>query len=410
MNILHVISQHPASTGSGIYLQNLLRQAVAANHRNFLVAGVTTGSNQVLDGIDGLSCRFVTFDGGDLEFVIPGMSDVMPYASSCFSELTAAEIQRYERVFAERISEVAHSFAIDMVHSHHLWLVSAVARRTLPDLPMVTSCHSTDLRQFVKCPHLRDKVLAECGKIDRVLALSTGQADQIVSLYGIDPERIDVIGSGFDDRLFTFSEKTGQGPVQLLYAGKLSYAKGVDWLLRVCAEFAVGDAHLHLVGAGFGEEGQHCLDLARRLGERVTVHGTLSQPQLAELMRYCHVFILPSFYEGLPLVLLEALASGCRIVTTGLPGCRELLAGAAADLVAFVDLPAMSTIDRPDPGDWNKLDGRLEESIRDMVRRVAVSPTPSVHEITAITGRAKWGLVFSRIEAAYARARQRHQP
>ncbi len=88
MNILHVISQHPASTGSGIYLQNLLRQAVAAGHRNFLVAGITAGAIPVLDGIDGLSCRFVTFDGGDLEFVIPGMSDVMPYASSCFSELT----------------------------------------------------------------------------------------------------------------------------------------------------------------------------------------------------------------------------------------------------------------------------------------------------------------------------------
>jgi len=410
MDILHVISQHPASTGSGIYLQNLLRQAVAAGHRNFLVAGVTAGGIPVLDGIDGLSCRFVTFNGGDLDFVIPGMSDVMPYASSCFSELTTGEIERYERVFAEKISKVAHCFAIDIVHSHHLWLVSAVARRTLPGLPMVTSCHSTDLRQFVKCPHLRDNVLAECRKIDRIIALSTGQADQIVSLYGIDPERIDVLGSGFDDRLFTFSEKTEQGPVQLLYAGKLSYAKGVDWLLRVCASLDADDVHLHLVGAGFGEEGERCLDLARRLGERVTVHGTLSQSQLAELMRHCHVFILPSFYEGLPLVLLEALASGCRIVTTALPGCRELLAGAAADLVAFVDLEEMATIDQPDPGDWNKLDGRLEETIRDMVRRVAASPTPSLQEITAITGRAKWGLVFSRIEAAYTRARQRHQP
>jgi glycosyltransferase involved in cell wall biosynthesis len=406
MNILHVISQHPASTGSGIYLQNLLRQAVAAGHRNFLVAGSANGWKPVLDGIDESSCRFVTFAGGDLDFVMPGMSDVMPYASSRFSEMTAEEVSRYEDAFAGKIRDITSLFTIDIIHSHHLWLVSAVARRTLPDVPMVTSCHSTDLRQYLRCPHLQEYVLGECRKIDRILALSSGQAQQITGLYGIEPDRIDVIGSGFDDRLFTFSEKSGERPVHLLYAGKLSYAKGVDWLLRVCAGLPAADVHLHLVGAGFGKEGEQCLKLARQIGEGVTVHGVLSQVQLARLMQKCHVFILPSFYEGLPLVLLEALASGCRIVATALPGCRELLAGAAADLVAFVDLPAMSAIDRPDPDDWEELDARLEDAIRKMTHRVTVSPAPSLQEITAITGRAKWELVFSRIEEAYARAHQ----
>ncbi len=406
MNILHVISQHPASTGSGIYLQNLLRQAFAAGHRNLLVAGVASGGIPSLDGIDESCCRFVTFDGGDLDFVIPGMSDVMPYASSCFSGLSSDEILRYEAVFAEKIGGLADNFAIDIIHSHHLWLASAVARKTLPEVPMVTSCHSTDLRQLVNCRHLQGKVLDGCRSIDRVLALSSGQADQIASLYGFEHDRIDIIGSGFDERLFTFSEKNHSGPVQLLYAGKLSYAKGVDWLLRVCAGFSADAVHLHLVGAGFGDEERHCLELAGQLGERVTVHGVLSQIQLAALMRICHVCILPSFYEGLPLVLLEALASGCRIVTTALPGCRELLEGAPADLVAFVDLPAMSAIDRPDPGDWDMLDALLGDALRNVVGRVAENPAPSLPEITAITGRAKWDLVFSRIEKAYTRAIQ----
>ena len=46
----------------------------------------------------------------------------------------------------------------------------------------------------------------------------------------------------------------------------------------------------------------------------VTLHGQLNQPQLAVLMRRCGVCVLPSFYEGLPLVLIEAAACGCRIV------------------------------------------------------------------------------------------------
>ena len=50
----------------------------------------------------------------------------------------------------------------------------------------------------------------------------------------------------------------------------------------------------------------------------VTMHGQLDQPALADLMRRCAVCVLPSFYEGVPLVLVEAAACGCRLVSTDL--------------------------------------------------------------------------------------------
>ena len=408
MNILHIISQHPESTGSGIYLQNLMRQAAACGHRNFLVAGISSGLVPQLEGIGAERCRFVRFAGGDFDFAIPGMSDVMPYASSRFGDLPPESIFQYEQVFARIIRELAETFAFDVVHSHHLWLVSAVARRVLPDLPMVTSCHSTELRQFVQCPQLGDRVLGDCRRIDRILALSANQAERITSLYAVDRGRIAVVGSGFDDRLFTFGDKPSAGPVQLLYAGKLCHAKGVDWLLRVFKGLDGGVAHLHLAGSGFGEEALECLELAGNLESRLTVHGALSQQQLASLMRRCHVFILPSFYEGLPLVLLEALASGCRIVTTALPGCQELLAEATGDLVEFVHLPPMATVDRPDPRDWDKLDTALREAVLTMVDRVCHSPSLQYDDIGRITERSSWRVVFRRIEDAYGQAMRCH--
>lgn len=404
MKILHIISQHPESTGSGFYLQNIIRRATAAGHQNFLIAGISGDLPPELDFIDKKFCRFVNFEGCDLDFTIPGMSDVMPYPSSRFGELTVDQLNRYERVFAEKIRRAFNLFAPDIIHSHHLWLVSSIARRIITDIPMVTSCHSTDLRQFVQCPHLRKRILPHCLKIERVLALSHDQQENIRNLYGITNNRIDIVGGGYDENMFTLRKKNTPEPVQLLYGGKLSSAKGVDWLLRSFLNIKNQGIHLHLAGSGSGDEAQKCLELAKSAGAAITVHGRISQQELARLMGRCHIFILPSFFEGLPLVLLEALASGCRIITTDLPGCRELLGGSSSDLIEFIKLPTMKHIDRPNTEDLDELQTRLTQAIISMANRVRLSPSPSSEEIHRITSISGWKSVFQRIFSAYEKA------
>ena len=401
MKILHLISQHPESTGSGFYLQNIIRQATAVGHQNYLVAGISGNMFPQLNCIDRQFCRYVHFDQGLLDYPIPGMSDVMPYPSSTFGSLSAAQIAVYQRVFGEVIAGAVDDFAPDIIHSHHLWLVSAVARKLFPAIPMVTSCHSTDLRQFLQCPHLREKVLAPCQKIDRVLALSRDQTEKIRKLYDIASERIDIVGGGYDEKVFTMHPKAKPPQVEMLYAGKLSFAKGVDVLLRTVQSLKRADVHLHLAGSGTGEEEHCCLELAEKMGDLVTVHGRISQQELARLMGRCHIFILPSFYEGLPLVLLEALASGCRIITTDLPGCKELLGDTDPDLVTLIERPVMQQIDRPEPEDLYIVEKRLREAIHSMVGRVLVSSSPEHENIQAITSQFSWQAVFRKINLAY---------
>lgn len=404
MKILHLISQHPESTGSGFYLQNIIRQATANGHQNYLIAGISGNKLPYLDCINRQFCRFVHFDQGLLDYTIPGMSDVMPYLSSTFGSLSPARIAAYEQVFSEVIEQAVADFTPDIIHSHHLWLVSAVARKRFPSIPMVTSCHSTDLRQFLQLPHLRDKVLDGCQKIDRVLALSGEQADKIQQLYSVASRRIDIVGGGYDENVFAMQQKGKSAQVQMLYAGKLSFAKGVDVLLRTVQSLGGAGVHLHLAGSGTGEEGQYCLESAAKEDALVTVHGTLSQRDLARLMQSCHFFILPSFYEGLPLVLLEALASGCRIITTDLPGCKELLGNANADLVHFIKLPAMKNIDRPEPEDLPVIETLLREAITSMTARVLVSPSPNPKDIETVTAEFSWRAVFRKIDQAYNKA------
>ena len=404
MKILHLLSQRPECTGSGVYLQNVIDQAERAGHQNMLLAGIPVDTHPFLPCMAGHPSSYLTFSGGDLPFPVAGMSDVMPYESSRFIDLSAEEIEEYQEAFAGKIEAAASSFQPDIIHSHHLWLMTSTARLLQPDIPMVTTCHSTDLRQYLNCRHLREKVTIPCRGIDRVMALSKDQAGRISDLYGVTPERIRIVGGGFNGTLFVEQEKHTIPPCEIVYAGKLSRSKGVPWLLHSIKKLDNLPFRLHLLGSGSGEEELECKELAAEMNGRVILHGRVSQQELAEILGKSHLFILPSFYEGLPLVLLEALACGCRIVSTDLPGCRKILGDTENDLVKLIPLPPLEGVDRPFDRDLPLLESMLTEAIAGQLRNIMKNPLPSSQEITMLTAPFTWEEVFYKIEAVYTEA------
>ncbi len=403
MNILHLISQHPESTGSGYYLQNIIKEADEANHRNYLVCGISGNNRPELSCIEEKRCEFVSFESGELDFKIPGMSDIMPYPSTRFMDLSAGQLERYYKVFGRHIKRAVESCKPDIIHSHHLWFVSSIARQMFSDIPMVTSCHSTDLRQFVNCGHLREKVLDQCRRIDRILSLTASQKQDIIDIYGIAEEKIDIVGGGFDKQLFRSATKDTPPPINLLYAGKLNFSKGVDMLLETFTELDPDRLHLHIAGSGAGPEAAHCLQLAEQQ-QNITLHGRLNQHELADLMGKSHIFILPSLFEGLPLVLLEALSCRCRIIATSLPGCRELLEGSGKDVVEFIRLDEMVTDSTLDSAEKNRLKAELKDAILKMTARVERANNPDVAKVRQITQPYHWDKVFERINRSYQKA------
>ena len=179
MRVLHLLSQRPDSTGSGTMLQAILTESEKFGHENMVVAGMQEGYLPVFPGLSHLRTRFVTFGGGDLPFPIPGMSDVMPYPSMRFSDLTDRQLSSYRDVFKTAVLEAAARFRPDIIHSNHLWLVTSLARRILPGIPMVATCHGTDLRQMHTCPRFRQEVVSGCSGLDGVFAalFRTGGGD-----------------------------------------------------------------------------------------------------------------------------------------------------------------------------------------------------------------------------------------
>lgn len=401
LKILHVLSQRPDSTGSGIYVQAMIREAEAAGHDNFLVAGSGAGCFQEPLCIARENTLFVTFHQGDVGYHIPGMSDVMPYTSSRFCDLSKADLKEYEVVFSKTLQKAVGRFQPHIIHSHHLWLVSTLARGLFPDIPMVTSCHGSDLRQFQNCPHLQDKVAAGCRDIDVVLALSHIQKRDISRLYDIPCEKIRLTGAGYNNELFYLESKPTPDPVQLVYAGKLSNAKGVPWFLRALQAIESPAWQLHLIGGGSGEEKAQCLTLAKLLGERVHVHGAIPQTVLAKIIRQAHILVLPSFYEGLPLVILEGLAGGCRLVVTDLPGTRELLGDTDCDFISKVKTPRLHHIDQPDHKDEDQFEQDLKAALQRQILAASKSAVIDLSPLEDLLGAYTWQGVFKKVERAY---------
>jgi glycosyltransferase involved in cell wall biosynthesis len=300
LKILHVIGQRPEMTGSGIYVEAMIRESRRHGIENYRIAGVPYGKGYHSKHIPQSNCSYVFFESGALDFAVTGMSDVMPYKNSLFKNLKGRRLTAYKAAFRQTLKSAVEQFDPDIMHTNHLFLLSAIARKLFPDLPIVTTCHGTELRQYNNCPHLKRFVKRYCRKLNRMIALTTDQKMDIARTYDIPEGKIAVVGGGYDHTLFARAPKAPAGTVHLLYAGKLNRSKGVPWLLRALTKIQQHDWHLHMAGGGNGPEFDQCIELAKKLGPKVTVHGYVSQRRVSELMARSHIQILPSFFEGQP--------------------------------------------------------------------------------------------------------------
>ncbi len=399
--ILHILGQRPEMTGSGIYLEAVIKESQKRGYSNYWVAAASAGKDKPPKSLTQVNGAYVYFESEELNFPIPGMSDVMPYKSTLFKELKGKKLRAYKKAFTNALETAVASFNPDIIHTNHLFLLSALARSLFPTIPMVTTCHGTDLRQFKNCDHLRPFVKQHCGNLDRIIALTADQKSEISRQFEIFPHKIIVAGGGYDEKTFTRAPKKPAETVQILYAGKFNRSKGLPWLLKSLMKITHHDWHLHMAGGGSGPERSHCLELADKLGEKVTNHGYVSHLKLAKLMKKAHLQVLPSFFEGLPLVLFEGLASGCRIISTNLSGFDEIFGKASKETIDLIQLPTLETIDRPYAEDEIHFETTLSNSILDMIAIIKRCPNFNDPEAEKITSHYTWSQVFDRTLSVY---------
>jgi len=397
MRVLHALSQRPLLTGSGITLDAMVRHAAEAGHEQWVVVGVPVDDPcPAIGELSDSRIHPLLFGEPPIDFAVPGMSDVMPYPSTRFSTLTESQLTAYREAWTSHLRSVVDDFRPDIIHSHHVWLMSSLVKDAAPDTPVVTQCHATGMRQMELCPHLADEVRRGCSRIDAFAVLHRGHAEALERCLGITSERTHQVGAGYRDDLFYASTEPPEPA--LLYVGKYSSAKGVPWLLDAFEGLLARrpDIRLHVAGGGSGKEADSIRTRMDRMAPAVVQYGQLTQPELADVARRATVCVLPSFFEGLPLVLVEALACGCRLVATRLPGIVEELAPHLGDALEMVEPPRLESVDRPRPEDLPTFVDCLEAAIE---RAVDAPPMldPSRTMADALS-HFSWRAVYGRVE------------
>ena len=395
-------TQRPGWTGSGRTLE-ALSSAAGSDWEHAVLCGVP--SDEPAPAVPGVAperVHAVRFgDGGEVPFPVAGMSDVMPYTSSVWSSLGPPELEAWRSAWRRAIAAVLDAERPDVVHVHHAWLGAALVREAA-EVPVVLHGHGTGLRQMVLTPSLHDEVVAACSQVDALCALHGDHAARYREALGLAPELVHVVGAGYAAERFG-PDPAPADPDTLLFVGKWSEAKGLGPLLEAFERVRVQrpGAVLRLAGGGAGPE-------AERLRERaaaqpgVEVLGRLSDAELVRAMQRAQAFVLPSLYEGLPLVLVEAAAAGCRLVATALPGVLDALAGPLEARLHLVPLPRLEGPDRVAPGAHaafvTDLEARLEQALA-----AGPAPAPTETELAPFT----WDAVTRRVEATWRAALSR---
>jgi glycosyltransferase involved in cell wall biosynthesis len=367
--ILHILSQRPAKTGSGIYLLSLLQEADKKRYEQCVIVGIPEKDKEVdLEYIKKFKYYPVCFQSKEIPFPVVGMSDVMPYESTRYKDLTEEMFQKWKKSFGESITKAIKEFKPDLIITHHLWVLSVFVKELAPNIPTIAVCHGTGLRQSKLAYRFSDYVVKGCKNIDSIFALNNYQKEKIIKDYEISEDKVSVIGSGYNSNIFFRGAKSKDKSVKrLVYAGKLSYSKGVLSLLRAYGKLNKYNENIELVlvGSGSGEEFENIKREAEGVNLRVIFKGAVPQKDLGEIFRESDIFILPSLYEGLPLVLIEALASGLRVVSTDLPGVKHWIGDDInnSGVIKYVKLPRLIDTDIPLKEDLPQFEEELGKAI-----------------------------------------------
>ena len=285
----------------------------------------------------------------------------------------------------------------EILHANY-WLSGQVAHRLKHELslPMVTTFHTLALVKRNGLPRseeVPDRVQGETDIIrcaDLILASTGDEAGLLGSLYGADPDRIEVLPPGVDHRVFSPGDQAEArarlghpGRRVLLFVGRIQPLKGLDLAVQALAE--IDDAVLWAVGGPSGADGPAELERVQKLAgdlgvaDRLLILPPRPHHELADYYRAADVCLVPSLTESFGLVALEAAACGTPVVAASVGGLRSILVDGETGLL----------VEGRDPLEWATAVALLLDD-RDLAASMGA-------RATARSGRWSWCMTAARL-------------
>lgn len=196
-------------------------------------------------------------------------------------------------------------------------------------VPAVLHLHAAQLHHsYRRFPAPLQAVVRWVFSLPRaVIVLGQASADFVVRELRVPAGRVEIVINGVPAPSVSRTAGEQGAPARVLFVGNLSERKGVSDLLHALAQPALARVPLQVTLVGGGDIPGYAAK-AEQLGvaRKVHFHGWADQPELARLLAQADLLVLPSYDEGLPLAILEALAHGVPVVCTPVGEIPHVLA------------------------------------------------------------------------------------
>ena len=220
--------------------------------------------------------------------------------------------------------------------------VAGVLLGRLLGLPVVIKVHGSDVNVGLENPWQARQILWSMNRAKAIISVSRALKERLESI-GVPAEKIHVVYNGIDHSIFHPDDKVPAstalqlppGRRIMLYVGNLKLEKGCVDLLEAFAMIAdtIEDVDLCYIGTGVESDTIRQKAAETGLSDRVRLLGSMGHGELAHWFRLSKLVVLPSHNEGVPNVLLEAMACGTPLVATRVGGIPEIVPDHAGILV-----------------------------------------------------------------------------
>lgn len=227
-----------------------------------------------------------------------------------------------------KVAKILRDEQIDIIHTHNTQpLVDGTIGAILSGVK--TIIHTDHARKF---PDKKRYMFAEwlmSHFVNKIVGVSEHTSNNLIKYEKISPKKIITIPNGIDGLKYNIKidrEKkkkelgiTRDGPIIGLGV-RLIKSKGITYLLKAMPELIKTFPDITLVIAGMGDYENQLKKEANEIGVDKNTLFIGPRLDMPELLKLFDLYVLPSLSEGLPMVLLEAMAAGCPIIATKVGG------------------------------------------------------------------------------------------